>query len=435
MDKLAAGAVGEGPPTATSAQTGSRAVAIFDTAGTRLAAAGSPSLMPANPPVAEDSKLVRRTTTVGSEKVGTLFVPFDVQGRRAGTLAVSLPATPAYAAVRGAALRLGALALGTMVGIVAIGALLSRSILRQVKRLVDTNRALGGGDLSARAPVLGHDELGELAAGVNQMAEQLQASYETLESRVVQRTAEVRRLLEERTEFFASISHELRTPLAAILAQADLILDPTYPLERRSRKEIGSSVKISSEQLLSVVNDILEVARAEAGRLDMELRNLKLSDVMKELRHTLEGLAKGAQIRVSVNLPRDLPTVRADGSRVREIILNLVENAVKYTPSGGRVDLTAVERNGCVAVSVADTGVGIPDGAGEQVFEPFYRVPGAKTQGGQPSSGLGLAITKRLVEAHGGAIGFVSRPSEGTTFTFTLPRAKPRISKKVRNGT
>jgi signal transduction histidine kinase len=343
-----------------------------------------------------------------------------VQGIRQGTIAVSAPTAKAFASVRGAGVRLALVLLAGLVGIVAIGIVLTRFILSQVRPLVATNRALGSGDLSARAPVLGRDELGELALGVNQMAEQLEANVETLESRVQQRTEEVRRLLRERTEFFAALSHEFRTPLAVILRQADLLLDPRTKKTPRWASQSGSMLKDSGQQLLVLINDILDLAKAEAGGLEMNLEKVRLAEAVNDLKRTISGLAKGSGLSVSIKIPADLPAVRADRGRLREIILNLVDNAVKYTPAGGRVELSAAARNGDVIVSVSDTGVGIPPEARENMFEPFYRVKGISAQRGQASSGLGLALTRRLVEAQGGEINYESEAGEGSTFTFTL---------------
>jgi two-component system phosphate regulon sensor histidine kinase PhoR len=133
-------------------------------------------------------------------------------------------------------------------------------------------------------------------------------------------------------------------------------------------------------------------------------------------------------------VPPDLPAVRADRQRLREVIVNLVDNAAKYTPEGGSVDLSAAARNGSVVVSVKDTGVGIPPESGEFIFEPFYRVRGTRAQQGQASSGLGLALAKRVVEAQGGTISFESKVGKGTTFTFTLELAKRRRKRKQKVG-
>jgi signal transduction histidine kinase len=362
---------------------------------------------------------VTRVGRDGSQEVETLYAPFDVQGQRLGTLAVTAQTAPAYSSVRGTGIRLGLILLAAMAGMVGIGALMSRFILAQLSPLIETNRALGSGDFSARVPVVSEDELGQVARGVNQMAEQLQANVETLESRVAQRTEEVRRLLEERTEFFAGLSHELRTPLAVILSQAQMLRN----LNGRKTGEVSEAITESAQQLLGLVNEILELARAEASGIQLHIEDLRLPEVMRSLRGTLIGLSRSGGLKLNVDVPRDLPPVQADGERLRQVLLNLVDNAVKYTPPGGSVRLSAGAQNGTVTVSVADSGVGIPSEIGDRIFEPFFRVPDTSPQGGQASSGLGLALTKRLVEAHGGQLWYESGEAEGTTFRFTLPTA------------
>ncbi len=404
-------------------------LSLYDAAGSRIAARG---LIPEDTtlPDAARTGSVAKVSTVAGREIETVYAPLELQGRPVGALAVATETGPAFASVRGTGIRLGLILLGAMAGIVAIGALLSRAILKQLRPLVQTNRDLGSGNLDARAPVMGNDELGELARGVNQMADQLQASIETLESRVEQRTQEVQRLLRERTEFFAGLSHELRTPLAVILSQAQLLRDPTFKKTRAGLEDLGHTIGDSAEHLLSHVNEILELARAELGGVELQLEELDLGEMLRSMRGTVEGLAGASELEMKMPPARKLPPVRADRERLRQILLNLVDNAVKYTPAGGSVELGASARNGDVLVSIRDTGVGIPSEVGERIFEPFYRVPGTTAQRGQASSGLGLALTKRLVEAHGGDIWFESKTDHGTTFTVTLPAIK-RSRKKA----
>lgn len=360
------------------------------------------------------------TARRGHIETATWFSPLQIQGRRAGTIAISVPTAPAFAAVRGTAYRLAAIVLFAMTAVVALGAVLSRSILAQVKPLVEMNRALGRGELSARAAVKSADELGELAQGVNQMAEQLQASYETLEQRVTERTEEVRRLLGERDEFFAGISHELRTPLAIIRAQMRLLHEPTYPRDRKSLQEAMNVIDGSTEQLLLLVNDVLELASGGSGRVQMQMEEFALPPILTTMEPKLRGLARAGDLKFRMVLPRKLPLVRADPGRLQAILVNLVDNAVKYTPAGGSITLDVTQSSGVVGFAITDTGVGIPPGVGDFVFEPFYRVEGVKTQRGEASSGLGLAVAKRFIEAQGGAISFAGNEHGGTTFTFTV---------------
>lgn len=426
VEELATTALGKPAADGAGSERGNVRVSIYDAAGHALASVGSGAQAE---PTAPDLRtgLARRTRDVGGEEFATLFAPLEIQGRRAGTLAVSVPTALAFSSVRGTGFRLALVLLAALAGVVALGAMLSRLILRQVRPLVEANRAFGKGDLGARVPVLGRDELGELAQGANQMAEQLQASYETLELRVAQRTEEVRRLLKERNEFFAAMSHELRTPLAIIQGQAEMMKDPTYPKTHKWVGETGRTISDSSGQLLGLVNDILELARAEAGRIEVNIEDVDLAGAMENVRPTMIGLARVGGLRTSIDIAPDLPEVRADRRRLHEIIVNLVDNAVKYTPSGEQVTLSAQRRNGTVEVSVSDTGVGIPPETGDLVFEPFYRVSGAKPQRGQASSGLGLALAKRLVEAQGGTIWYTIGPERGTTFTFTLVPSETKV--------
>ncbi|MFN2589800.1 MAG: ATP-binding protein [Actinomycetota bacterium] len=399
------------------AQPSSAGLAVFGPNRRLLGAIGPvPERLPAE---AGGDGPVRTTQLLDGQHSATLFSSLRLVRPSGGTLAVSIPTATAFSAARQAGIRLATLMLLAMAGVMTIGALLVRAMLRQVRSLVETNRQLGEGDLSARAPILSGDELGELAAGVNEMAEQLEASYETLEMRVAERTEEVRRLLRERTEFFAAMSHEFRTPLAVIMGNVDMLLDPEYRRERENVADAGRTIKESAAQLLAVVNDILSLARAETGQLELVLQDTDLGEVMGDVRRTVKGLTQAAGLRARIEVPDGL-MVRADPLRLREILLNLVDNAVKYTPPGGTVTVSAVSKRDVAAVTVADTGVGIPADALERIFEPFFRVKGTTAQRGQASSGLGLALTKRLVEAQGGDIRVESVPGKGTTFTFTL---------------
>lgn len=439
VDRLASAATGESSRKAPRASSNEASVAIFDLEDRRLTSAGSVASRP-TPGANAGDEPVRRLTTVGSTEIATRYVPFTVQGGRIGTLAVSIPTEPVFSSVRGAGTRLALIVLVAMVGIVGLGALLSRSILRQVRTLVDTNRALGRGDLSARAAVLGYDELGELAEGVNQMADQLQASYETLELRVEERTEEVRRLLRDRTEFFAGMSHELRTPLAIILTQLEMLTEATH--DPALHNEAVETIRASATELLGLVNDILDLARTEAGPADVQLEAVELQDVFEELHAMLVRLGAAADVAVVVAVPASLPAVTADRDRLRVAIVNLVDNAIKYTPAGGDIRVSAIVEGGEVTVSVADTGVGIPPEVGDRVFEPFYRVRGTRPQHGQSSSGLGLALTRRWIEAQGGTISWSANPDGGTVFTFALalapapspPRRRARTPRRSRQS-
>lgn len=396
-----------------------RGVAFLGPEGDVLATAGvaSRQLVPSDP-----EGVVRGSATVGDVPVQTIQSPLELQGEPRGHVLISLPSEPVFASVRDAGLRLGLLLVVALAAIVLVGAALSRAIIRQVDGLVETNRRLGSGDLDARATIAGRDEIGELAAGLNQMADQLQASHENLEARVSQRTQEVERLLRERTDFFASISHELRTPLAIILSEADVLLEEAGD----DPADAGRTIRTSAAQLLAVVNDILDLAKADAGKIELSVAPMRLHELVDEMRPTIAGLARAGEIEGSFDVPDDLPAVRGDWFRLREVLLNLVDNAVKYTPAGGSLGIAADAVADTVELRVWDTGIGIPEDVGEQLFEPFFRVKDSVPMHGRRSSGLGLALTRALVEAHGGTIDFAPRPGGGTVFTISLPIAASR---------
>lgn len=404
-----------------AAQPAGTTLAVYGENNARLASTGAaPSTSPRN----LGGGLLRVRTGHADEARETLYGPLELQGHRIGTLALSLPTATAFGSARGTAYRLVVVLLLAMSGVIAIGYLLSRLILGQVRPLVATNRRLGAGDLGARVPVRSDDELGELAAGFNQMAGQLQAAVTTLESRADQSAEEVRRLLLQRTEFFAGLSHEFRTPLAVIRAQADLLLEG--PGKRTSaERESLKVVKAASSQALHLVNEVLELSRSEAGHVELMLEQVSLFDVVTALQPTMEGLAAAADLSLAADLPQDLATVWSDRRRVSQILLNLVDNAVKYTPAGGAVEVTLAPGGSSIVLSVSDTGIGIPPDQLDELFTPFHRVKGSATQRGQASTGLGLSLTRQLVDALGGTIGVAARDGGGTTFRVAFPTCQP----------
>lgn len=398
---------------------GAENVTLYDEDGRILT---STAQAPPSVRLGDTTQIEQRRLRVGGEDVATAYAAFTLAGSRAGAVAVTIPAGTAFGSVGGPALGLVGLLVLAMAAAIGLGAAVSRLILRQLRALLETSRELGEGKLSARAPVLSEDEHGELAVALNRMAEQVEASHETLELQVEQRTEAIRRLMQDRTEFFAGLSHELRTPLAVILTQADMLVGTNG--SRAARGEASETIRASAGQLLGVVNDILDLARAEAGSIDVHLRPVRLPELLRDIEPMLVRLGAASDIEVKTRLPGRLPMVAADAARLRDVFVNLVDNAIKYTPPGGNIQISAEREGGDVRVSIADTGVGIPSKIGDRVFEPFYRVPGTRPQREQASSGLGLALTRRWVEAQGGTITWAPNPGGGTVFVFTMPVAR-----------
>jgi signal transduction histidine kinase len=407
-------------------------VAISALDGRVLASSGPKAKDPVLP---VERARARRASAPGGERE---FVdsPLTLRNEEVvATLTTGLATAPFFSSVRGGEARVVGLVVLAMVGVVALAVLLSRFVTRQMRPLVEANRALGRGELTARAPVLADDELGEVAAGLNLMAEQLQASYAELEMRVAARTEELQRVYDElnavlaaRTDVFAAVSHEFRSPLFAILGHADLMADPNFrPPNKRWRAEFATTLRESAQMLLGRVNELLNIARIESGAVELDLEGVAIADVVADIRGTVRALARRGDLTFTIEIAPNLPLIHADRQRLREIVMNLLSNAIKYTPAGGKVTLLVGGDDEHVCIRVADTGVGIPAEIGERIFEPFYRVRGVEAQGGQASTGLGLALVQRLVRAHEGEVGFECEPGRGTTFTVTLP-ARNRAS-------
>ena len=235
---------------------------------------------------------------------------------------------------------------------------------------------------------------------------------------------EVMQLDRLKGDFLSAVSHELRTPLTTILGFSEFLEEgvagPLGPEQRRFVKQIGEAAL----QLTALVDDLLDFARMEAGRFRLDPRPLDAAPILEEVLAAMASAASQGDVALRCELPPGLPEVYADPSRVRQVALNLLSNALKFTPAGGSVVVRArQEADDAVRVEVADTGIGVPPEAQRHLFKKFFRVQGGLTATAK-GTGLGLAIAKQLVDAQGGRIGVESEPGRGSTFWFTLPRAE-----------
>jgi len=319
-----------------------------------------------------------------------------------------------------------ALAIGTSV-------VLARQMARPIVAMQEAAARIGAGALDQRIDARSGDELGALAEEFNRMAAQLQESYADLEQKVEERTAELGAALAEldeksrqletaslhKSEFLANMSHELRTPLNAIIGFSQVLREGMVGEVNPKQAEYLDDILSSGNHLLSLINDVLDLSKVEAGQVELELAPFSLQEalergvVMVRERATRDGVT----LTLAPAAEREL--VPGDERRVRQVIFNLLSNAVKFTPQGGSVDVWTSRVNGEVRVSVADTGPGIAPGDQERIFEEFQQTEAGLEQ--REGTGLGLALSKRLVELHGGRIWVESEPGSGSTFTFTLP--------------
>jgi PAS domain S-box-containing protein len=244
-----------------------------------------------------------------------------------------------------------------------------------------------------------------------------------------QRLQALNRLIQEgnrrKSGFVTLVSHELKTPLTSMTGYIELLLEGQGgPLGQRQREWLGI-IGNNADRLLTLIDDLLDIARIEAGRIELKRTPLALVPLMQEVAHALQPQIEGKGQRLTLELAEPLPAVVGDADRVRQILTNLLSNAVKYTPSGGRIAITARGDGDGVHVDVQDTGIGIAPEDQAQLFTPFFRAQREATQG-VGGTGLGLAITRALVELHGGAITVISVPGQGSTFSFTLPTPQER---------
>jgi len=222
-----------------------------------------------------------------------------------------------------------------------------------------------------------------------------------------------------KSEFLANMSHELRTPLNAIIGFSEVLLDPSLKVSEEEQSQFLMDVLSSGKHLLGLINEILDLAKIEAGKMELQIEPALLSDIFESVGNTMRPLATKKTINLhveSVTVPEPFPM---DAARVKQVLLNLVGNAVKFTAEGGRVWVRADSEDGTVRVEVGDTGPGIAAEDQERIFLEFQQ---AGTDAGKPQgTGLGLALAKKFVEMHGGKIWLESEVGKGSRFFFTIP--------------
>jgi signal transduction histidine kinase len=231
---------------------------------------------------------------------------------------------------------------------------------------------------------------------------------------------ELARAYRHKSEFLASMSHELRTPLSAIIGFSELLMtDTAGKYDGPTRQRFLAQIHTGGNDMLGLINDVLDLSKVEAGLIVLQIEEVEVADVVGSVLGTMEPLAteKGVQLLAEV---ADTGHVPADSVKLRQMLLNLVSNGVKFTPEGGRVTIGAHRLAGTIEISVSDTGIGIAESDRGRLFEAFRQIdtPSASHQRG---TGLGLALTRRFVELHGGRISLASEVGKGSVFTLMLP--------------
>jgi signal transduction histidine kinase len=299
-------------------------------------------------------------------------------------------------------------AAGALVLALMLGLALSWSLVGPIQRINERLAAIASGDFSGHVEVENRDELGALSANVNRMNDELQRLY-----------SEVEAVSRHKSEFLANMSHELRTPMNAILGFSQVLREEMVGEVNEKQSEYLDDIISSGNHLLSLINDVLDLSKVEAGQIELQVHPFSLREALE--RGVVMVRERAMENGVSVALASDLEVDVVDGDerRIKQVIFNLLSNAVKFTPTGGEVDVTAMRVNGEVRVSVADTGPGIPPEDRDRIFEEFQQSESGIAQ--REGTGLGLALSKRFVELHGGRIWLESELGRGSSFTFALP--------------
>lgn len=291
-------------------------------------------------------------------------------------------------------------ALAAMGAALLVGGMLFRSIIAPLRRLTAASQAIAAGDLSARAPVRGRDEVAQLAEAFNRMAESLARAEEARRSQT------------------ADIAHELRTPLTVIQGTLEAMVDGVYPANRENLLAALAQVRT----LVRLVEDLRILALADAGQLRLHRAPVDLRPLLQEVVEAHRPQAQERGIALDLEAPPALPLVLADRDRLAQVMGNLLSNALRYVPEGGHVTVRVEDRGREAAVAVADNGPGVAEEDLDRIFDRFWRGDPARRRA-TGGSGLGLAIARHIVEAHGGHIWAEPTPGGGLTVVFTLPAA------------
>lgn len=234
---------------------------------------------------------------------------------------------------------------------------------------------------------------------------------------------ELRKLERIRQDFVANVSHELRTPLSSIKGYAETLLEGALE-DKKHAKEFIEIIYRDSERLSNLIDDILDLSKIESGKMEMSFAAADIRAIIQRTLSVLEKQASGKNIVFKINLKPGLPKVNGDETRLIQVFMNLIDNAIKYTPESGSITISASVENGSVRVDIQDTGIGIPEKDLSRIFERFYRVDKARARD-QGGTGLGLSIVKHIVSSHGGQVWVVSELQKGSTFSFTIPVYTP----------
>ena len=350
---------------------------------------------------------------------------------------IERPVEEAHEALDASLLRTSGLLLTGLALALFASFFVARRVIRPLRVLGEGVDRIASGDMGFRVDLKTGDEIETLAGEFNRMAGALQEAYSRMEEKVAERTRELvaandqlKELDKLKSRFLSNVSHELKTPLTAIVGLAANMLDGITGRLNDKQREYLSDIRASSDRLARLIKDLLDLSIIEAGRVELRSAPFALASLVREVANSLRPVAEQKLINIQVISTEASPTVWADRDRIAQVLTNLIGNAIKFTSPQGRVMVSAQMNGGAWAeVTIGDTGPGIPAEEAERIFDEFYQItrPGIESRG----VGLGLAISKKLVEMHGGKIGVKSETGKGSTFYFTVP-VQPAMDAAIR---
>jgi signal transduction histidine kinase len=392
--------------------------------------------------LASGESITKGTMTAQYNDGHSVLTAWEVNPSTGWAVFVEQPLDEAFAPLTALLWRAGGiLALGLAVSLLA-SLVLSRRMIKPIEAIRAGAGRIGEGALDQRIDIHSGDELEDLADEFNQMATRLRDSYATLEQKVENRTRALAEALAEvedkgqqlelasknKSEFLANMSHELRTPLNSIIGFSELLLDEMVGDLTPRQNEYVRDILSSGRHQLTLINDVLDLSKVEAGRLELERSSFSVSLMVSDAVAFVRARATQRHISLSERIEPNLGEIDADERKLRQVLVNLLANAVKFTPDGGHVSVVATRMNGEVTITVSDTGAGIGPADMDRIFKEFGQTASAR---GHEGTGLGLALAKRIIELHGGRIWAESALGRGSTFTFALPAADRALNDLV----
>jgi two-component system sensor histidine kinase BarA len=364
---------------------------------------------------------------------------FVQAGDLAGAVEIRLPMDQTIKDIhRNRAILISTALVTAILAMVASYVIVRYVIVKPVKHLRDVSDAIAAGKLTIRSQIQTGDEFEELSHAFNRMLHNLVAMQQELREvngdldRKVDELAQANLALFEmnrlKSDFLATMSHELRTPLNSIIGFSEVLASSDQLSDRQKR--YATNIQTSGKMLLGMINDILDLAKIESGKMEVRVEDFSIRDICEALAGLVRSVAERKNIDLECKLDEAIPLLRQDPAKLRQIIYNLLSNAIKFTPEGGRVTLRAHAEGRFVVLAVADTGIGIAEEDREKIFEKF-RQAGVPTGGDgvltreHQGTGLGLSIVRELTKLLGGDVRLESQPGQGSTFTVRIPQQLP----------